>query len=86
MPTGEKKHAARHWLLPHERWLRGLAGRAGEQPPGSTRWAFQQNYGPEGDVIMMAILADGIAAGIFIFTGFILLSASGGSGSVGAAG
>lgn len=86
MPTAETKRAARHWLLPHERWLRRFAGRAGDPPPGGKRWAYQQNYGPEVDVFLAAILADVIAATIFGFTGVILLILSNSNGAVAAAG
>ncbi len=74
------------WLLPHERWLGRFAGRVTAPPVGGSRWAFQQNYGPQGDLLMAAIAADTIAAGIFLFIGVILLIVSGSKGSLATAG
>jgi hypothetical protein len=71
---------ARHWLLTHERWFGRFAGRVKAPPPGGSRWAFQQNYGPQGDVLMSAIAADTIAAGIFWLIGVIFLVVSGNKG------
>ncbi len=85
MPVSQKR-AATYWLLPHERWLGRFAGRAGEPPPGGKAWAVQQNYGREGQVLILAVTADTIAAVVLMFAGVILLSASGASGSVAAAG
>ena len=85
MPPTESP-AARHWLLPHERWLGRFAGRAGDPAPGGRAWAAQQNYGPDGNLFLSAIAADAIAAGLLGFTGVILLLASKSSGSVAAAG
>ena len=42
MPTTQTQ-TSRHWLLPHERWLGGFAGRVQNPPEGGKRWRFQQN-------------------------------------------
>jgi hypothetical protein len=81
-----ERTAGKHWLLPHERWFGRFAGRATNPPVGGSRWAFQQNYGPEGDVLMAAIAADIIAAGIFLLIGVILLAFSRSTGLLATAG
>jgi hypothetical protein len=85
MSTVEEK-AARHWLLPHERWLGQFAGRAKDAPLGGKRWAFQQNYGPQGDVFMTAFAADIIAGVTILLVGVIFLAASGSKGAFAATG
>jgi hypothetical protein len=77
---------ARLWLLPHEHWPGRFAGRVTAPPLGGSRWAFQQNYGPQGDVLMAAIAADTIAALISLLIGVILLIVSGSKGSLATAG
>jgi hypothetical protein len=86
MSAAETKRAARHWLLPHERWLGRFTDRVKDPPPGGKRWAFKQNYGPEGDVFYAAIAADVIAAVALLFAGVILLGVSGSVGPLAAAG
>lgn len=78
--------STKRWLLPHERWLGGFAGRVTDPPPGGTRWTFQQNYGPDGDVFLAATAADVFAAVILLFIGVILLGTSGTEGPLSAAG
>jgi len=85
MSTAEST-AGRRWLLPHERWLGRFAGWVADPPPGGKRWAFQQNYGPEGDIFLAAATADQIAAVTFLLIGVILLGASGSKGPTAAAG
>jgi hypothetical protein len=84
MSTGQKG-ATRHWLLPHEHWLGRFAGRAGE-PPGGQAWRFQQNYGPEGNALVLASAADLMAALMLCLVGFTCLGASGDRGPLAAAG
>jgi hypothetical protein len=85
MPAAEKR-AARHWLLPHERWLGRFAGRAGDPQPGGQAWRFQQNYGPEGSALVLASSADLLAALVLLFAGFTALGASGDRGALAAVG
>lgn len=88
MPVPEER-PARHWLLPHERWLGRFLGRfAGRRadPPSDSRWRFQENYGPEGDAFLAAATADVVAAVILLFTGVILLEISADRGTLAAAG
>ncbi len=73
MPAG-KKLTSRFWLFPHERWLARYAGRVQNAPPGGRRWQFQQMYGPAGDVVAAAYLADFLAAFILCITGAILVN------------
>jgi hypothetical protein len=75
MPTAGRG-TTRHWLLPHERWFarfgdRVRARRAAEQPnPQALR--FQQNYGPDGQVLIEAALVDLLAAGFLSVGGGVL--------------
>jgi hypothetical protein len=75
MPTAERG-TTRHWLLPHERWFarfgdRVRARRAAE-PPNPQALRFQQNYGPDGQVLIEAALVDLIAAGVLGIGGGVL--------------
>ena len=85
MSTGRRAAPGR-WLLPHERWLGRFAGRVTAPPRGGQRWRFQQNYGPEGEVLLAASVADLMAALILLIAGFTLLGASGSRGLGAAAG
>jgi hypothetical protein len=75
MPTGERGTTRRR-LFPHERWFvrfgdRVRARRAAE-PPNPQALRFQQNYGPDGQVLIEAALVDLLAAGILGVGGGVL--------------
>ncbi len=70
-------------LLPHERWLASKAFRRREAPAGSARWRLWQNYGPKGVALMMAMIADTVAAWLLGLLAFVLLGVSDGAGALG---
>jgi len=84
MPTTGRRATTRPWLLPQERWVhrlleRVLARRAAE-PPNPQRLAFQQNYGPKGEVFLQAVMADALFGVILIVGGIFLDILSGDKG------
>jgi hypothetical protein len=96
MQTGvPERTPVRHYrLLPHERWLArwGARGRArsralrGDPPPGGSRWAIEQNYGPVGDILGPAYVGD-LCGGLLVgLLGAILLGVSLAQGTLGTAG
>lgn len=73
---------ARYWLLPHERWVvrwaERVRARRVAQLPGPRRLAVQQNYGPDGDVLIVAALADLEIGGFLGIGGVVVANLAGG--------
>jgi hypothetical protein len=76
MPDTERA-AARHWLLPHERWFARIGDRVRArheaEPPGPQRQRFLRNYGPDGQVFVEAALVN-LLAGVILALGGLVLS------------
>lgn len=74
MSTGKPRPtAARHHLLPHERWVAEHGYRRGRAPQGSDGWRMQQNHGPEGMALLLAACADVFPGGLVVLAGIVLM-------------
>lgn len=64
--------AAGHRLLPHESRFAGMAQRRQGREPNAAIVRGQQNYGPDGMLLMSATIIDSLIGSLLFFAGLVI--------------